>query len=542
MEYLKNDYNITSASIWIDKYCPRRVSDVIGNEQNINIITTWLNLFETNKKNFYAKLKKSRSKKKVDSKKAGKKKVQIIDPISNSDEDTTKQYQTFEDFQDQIDDNLDIYATYFKTEKKNKKSKAEQPKSCLLITGSHGIGKTCVVHAILNTFGYSIQILNFGKIKTNKHIKEIIEKKKRAFSTDLSSIVEERQNTKTAIVIDELEAITSPMGKNCVLTLLKHNEENWICPVIFISNNQHNKLLSDIKKNSFELRFTMPSRNDMFVLLKRIAETENIKISGLANHNLTIVNQIIDHSQFDYRRLITILQNLKYEHGENIITFAMVNTYCESSKRKDEDFDLFKATNVLLQKYDNIETCLKFYETDKVLLPLMMHENYLECIKQKCTDTDKKFKLVSEISEMLSEGDRIENYIYGDQNWDINEVHGFLTCVAPSYILCNNMKEQRINLQFPLDLNKASIGKINKKNIFNADKCFKDKNIDDYIYINLIIRSLIDEGQMEECSKLLGDSVSLPTIESLLKVDKIKSSKTNLTSKQKKEISSYLQK
>ena len=40
-------------------------------------------------------------------------------------------------------------------------------------------------------------------------------------------------------------------------------------------------------------------------------------------------------------------------------------------KQKDLDFDLYKATNKLLNNFTNIESCLELYETEKVLLPLI---------------------------------------------------------------------------------------------------------------------------------------------------------------------------
>jgi len=149
---------------------------------------------------------------------------------------------------------------------------------------------------------------------------------------------------------------------------------------------------------------------------------------------------------------------------------------------------LFKATNVLLQKYNGIEDCIRSYETDKVVLPLMIQQNYIECITSKTSDEKQQFDLACEISDLISKGDVIENYIYGDQNWDINEVHGFYTCVYPSYLLSSTLrKEKYLQLTYPADLNKASISKINRKNIINTNKAFKNKNINDYIYINLII-------------------------------------------------------
>lgn len=439
MEYLTSEIN--DSTVWTEKYCPKQISEIIGNEKNINLITNWLNSFETNRKQFLIKKRKDDTNKK-------RRKIKI--KVPKNEEELNN---------DEINETIDESIADSYNNKITRKTKTSQCKSSMIITGNHGVGKTCIVQAILQSLGYVIQILNFGKVKTNKSIKEIIDKIMN--STDIYSIIHGKKNSKIAIVIDELEAITSLTGKNCIYALLKNNEENWFCPIIFISNNQHNKLLSDIKKNSYEIRFWPPHQNELLTLLKRITGKEKMNINGMSNSNYTTAYKIIEHCQNDYRRLILTLQDLKYSYDNTIITTTMIEKYCELSKKKDEDFNLFKATNFLLQKYNGIEDCIRYYETEKVLLPLMIHQNYIECIKQKCNN-DKKYKLANEISELLSEGDVIENYIYGDQNWDINEVHGFYTCVAPSYLLCN-MKESVIDLDFPADLNKASIGKINRK-------------------------------------------------------------------------------
>ncbi|AYV84752.1 MAG: replication factor C large subunit [Hyperionvirus sp.] len=511
---------------WTEKYCPKVIGDIIGNDKAVKGIVAWLNSFEENKKKMLSKPSKAKNRKKPF-------RVKVVGgeesegAIAVDDVDMMTEFDRYCADEDNIDP-------------KPKSGKAHQPKSCMIITGNHGVGKTCVVNAVLRTMGYCIQIVNFGKIKTNKNIKEIIENIMN--SSDILNMLDGKKNAKVAIVIDELEAITSTMSKNCIMALLKNNDDNWLYPTIFISNNQHNKLLSDIKKNSYEIRMWPPYQSELLMLLKRIVGKEGINIAGMTGANYKVAYGIIDHTQKDYRRLILTLNDLKYAYESRMITLGMVNEYCKLSNKKDEDFDLFRATNFLLQKYNGIEDCIRYYETEKVLLPLMVHQNYIDMINLKAGGEDLKFWLAEEIASVLSEGDVIENYIYGEQNWDINEVHGYLTCAAPSYLLCSNLAEDDgIKLVFPADLNKASIGKINKKNIINAGKCFKNKNIHDYIYINLIIRNLIGEGRIDDCVRLLeGYDVKLVNIESLLKVDKIKSSKTNLTSKQKKELLLYL--
>jgi DNA polymerase III delta prime subunit len=525
MEYY-DDNIIAHSNLLTNKYKPTKISEIVGNKKNVEQIVTWLNTFESNKKKFLSNNKKS---------KKGKKTKVMIAEIEEDDLGVTD------------DLNNDIFSNENENENENEImdetnfdnfniNKSVGPKSCLLITGNHGVGKTACVHAILNDLGYKIQIINFSKITTGKNIKDVIERMTN--SSDILMLMDGHKSIKNVIIIDELESLTSLTEKNCISALIKTNESNWFCPIIFISNNQHNKLLSDIKKNSMEIRYWPPFPNEMLIVLKNIAEKEHININNQATSY-----KIIEHSQRDFRRLIFILQDLKYAFGKNMITMEMIDDYCMTSKKKDVDFDLFNATELLLHSYKSVDDCMRYYETEKTLLPLMIHQNYIKSILTIADENSlETYDNIYELSELLSKGDVVENYIYGDQNWDMCEVHGFYTCVITSYLLSNiNPNMESIKLDFPMDLNRTSIQKINKKNILNANKCLNTMNIHDYIYINQIIRSMLNDGNNNECIRLFdGYNIKMEHIESLLKVDKIQSSKTNLAPKQKKELMIYL--
>ena len=128
-------------------------------------------------------------------------------------------------------------------------------------------------------------------------------------------------------------------------------------------------------------------------------------------------------------------------------------------------------------------------------------------------------------------------------SWDINISHALYSSIEPSYYLDKYlMKNRNSNLVYPLDLNKYSIKRINKINIDNVNKIFNNMDIEDYIYVNQIIREQINNNKFKECIDNFKDykDFKVETLERLLKVDKIKCSKTNLKSKEKKEISNYI--
>lgn len=480
---------MVDSELWIDKFRPTKIKEIVCNERAVHRLVEWLEKFN-------------------------KQKVQIEKEM--------------------------------KIRKKSKKSSSKKivrtVKSCALVTGNHGVGKSLSVETVLNEYGYKINKIKFNNIKGIKGIKGYLNNMTQ--SVNIMNMMNKQKNKQMAIVVDEVESITSTTEKSVISSLLKINESDWICPVIFISTNQHSKQLSNIKNSAHLIDFGLPKDYE----LKRIVD-DIIKKEKIALKNESVKRLIIEHAQHDIRRLINILQNIKYAYSDKTITKTTISEYCDISSKKDLDPDLYRETLGLMFEYKSVDDCLRYYETEKVLLPLMMHQNYIEAITKNCDDIETRYELISTISESLSEGDVVENYIYGDQNWDMQEIHGFHTCVKPSYLICNNLPEDEdgnpdptiIRMLFSKDLNKTSIKNINKKNISNTNRCFKDMNIFDYIMINKIIRKLINNGDIDGCIKLLRPyGVKLEHIESLLKIDKIKDTKTSLTSKQKKEFEVYL--
>jgi hypothetical protein len=74
-------------------------------------------------------------------------------------------------------------------------------------------------------------------------------------------------NKKSALVIDDTENITLSTEKNMLLDLYKENETKKIMPIIFLTNEQHSKLISDIKKTCYEIKFQSPSISEFTIFI-----------------------------------------------------------------------------------------------------------------------------------------------------------------------------------------------------------------------------------------------------------------------------------
>jgi DNA polymerase III delta prime subunit len=488
--------HITDTKSWINKYRPKIASDVLGIELQKECILNWLRDFEKNA----IEMKSSDKKKKIKIK---------IDPVD-----------------DDVELNFDE-----KIEKKNIKHGTDQKKPTLLLTGNHGVGKTSMITAILSEKKYMIKIIDFNKINTIKDIEQYVEKI--LIGKSLEYFISGKNPPKTAIIIDEIESIISTNEKKFALTILKTNSLHWCCPIIFISNNNHNKTINIIRNYSYEIKIPQPIHKTMLDMLVKICVNEKIKIS---EH--TVADKIIEQSQHDFRKLISFLQNIKELYPHTIFSDLEFRELGTLIKKKDIDHSIFDATSKLMYSFKDMSEALKLFETEKVLMPLMIQQNYVTAL---CNKNIRDAYVYKDIATSLSDGDTIENYIYGDQNWDLKEIHGFLSCVYPSYQLSKELNKKTNtfipHLDFPVDLNRTSIKKINKKQIGKLRKCFKCLDIEDYIYMNRIIKTLFETDDIELCNELLnGYNCTLNNIESVLKIDKIEDGKYAIPANIKKRL------
>jgi replication factor C subunit 1 len=255
-------------------------------------------------------------------------------------------------------------------------------------------------------------------------------------------------------------------------------------PIIIITNNQHNKQLNETKKYSNEVKIFSPFQSEVIKWVNNICKNEKIDLDS------ELISKFIEHCQNDMRKILIQLDELKVNYSGMKITTNILNNFTDIMKKKDKDFDLYKSTEEMLIDYKDIDTCLELYDTEKVLMPLMIHENYYKFIKKTeyCRVLDN-----------LSRGDILENYIYGEQNWDLLEIHGLISCVIPSYFVnkYSNGKKTitKDDLVFAADLNRTSVKKMNKKNINktnevirkNSQKIIRNKSIDEFIYMGEIM-------------------------------------------------------
>lgn len=311
-----------------EKYKPKNLEDIIGNEIEIKKIIDWLNTYE----NATLSLRKNGLLKK--NTKGRKKKLQ-------SDDEDDKIYSI--------------------------------RKANLLVNGEHGCGKSIIIQLILNKLDYDVFHLNKIYDKMDDDVDTNI-----IFKMVESKIMDD--NRKKIILIDELEAYITKNDKKTIVKLLKENNYYRKVPILLVSLNQHNSQMTDIKKITDLIEIKTLDNYTILNFIKMICKKENINI------NFMLYEKIIDNSYKDIRKILSNLNELKNIYGDKKIGFDELDEYTNIMKNKNYNYNIFTATNLLLTEFKNVNFCKEMYNLDTSIMPIMMYENYHKFMKKNNYD------------------------------------------------------------------------------------------------------------------------------------------------------------
>ena len=368
--------------------------------------------------------------------------------------------------------------------------------SGLIISGGIGTGKHTLVKNSIKKLNWKYHMLYLENDKSWDF-----------FSNFITGL-----NERMILVIYDANLISSPSEKRNIIEFFNQNCQKKFLPIIFLTNLNHSKLITTLSTHDSEnIRISLPTENDLFLISKTFIEKHNIKFDSIQT-----LKDIVNYSQYDIRRLIIILQDLYYTYGQKI-TRTFLERYLNISMKKNVEVGLFSANKSLMDRFKSIEESMRFYKSEKVLLPLMMYENFHTALEAKGLTPQRKKEKYAKISDILSQSDLVETRIYSEQNWEFQPIHGFLACGYVSYILnegeTKEIKNYKIN--FSSDLNKTSLKNINKKNIETLLSSFQNRTQRDLHNISRLLH-------MSKAShaKLASYGLNGKSVNSIIRIDK----------------------
>lgn len=426
------------------------------------------------------------------------------------------------------------------------KSKDSSIKRSLLFSGCPGTSKTTVAHIVMHEFGYDVKEYNASDVRNKVLVEENLNRLVNMDQVDRDS---RKDFHPFGIIMDEVDGMSSgdkggmlqliktinpARGKNTISKVERHQLINrWIPPIICICNNNYDKKIKELKKDCLEIKFDKPNITQLCAVIDNICKQEHLNMTSGAK------KYVAELSQGDFRRLVFLLQNFSNIKRDEI----SVNDLCEYYEvigRKTLDLNSYEITDKIFQEQTKIDDILKLYETDKSLLPMMVHENYLDMINAQHTSIDNKLDCCISSMESIATGDIIEKIMYNTQSWYLQPIHGLASCYIPHYYANQSKIYAHPRIEWTSTLSKFSYQRANIKNINNISSLLgtgHSYTIEDIQLLSqLILFNLLDPKGNPQIgiSYMKNYNLRIDDLEKLIKVDKLSDKYRNLyTSRQK---------
>jgi DNA polymerase III delta prime subunit len=450
--------------------------------------------------------------------------------------------------------------------------------SNLILRGPNGIGKTTLIDVLLKEFSLEKKIPNL-----NTSIKKPRKDKKKKGSNDpiksyynqVSEMIDsdammkgELKYIKFAMVIDNIDRLSGKNEKSIIKDLNKINFKEKKFPLIIICGTNHNKTIKQMENTSLLLSMYPPSEESFVKHIKHIGKVENIKFQ-----NDSIIRTLLDFSGHDMRKLMINLYNIKLMYKNKIIKEDDINEYQKTSIIRNMNIDIYSATTRLFNNYQPFDDAHYYYRTEKTIIPMMVHRNYILHINRQYNKLNpkKKMELIEEISKTLVNGDIVENFIYSNQAWNMTLIHSYFSCGLVSYLINKHPGKRNIYIHynnfnqttnqesddeeesaepvqneeeessedgytFPKDMNRTCIKRINQKHISKTQNSYVNAmDVEDFLHIIQIVKHYIKNENYEELENFLKNyNTDHKLIKYLLKIDRI--SESSLTEKEEKTL------
>jgi replication factor C large subunit len=195
-------------------------------------------------------------------------------------------------------------------------------KKAVLLYGPPGVGKTTLVLAAAEEFGFKVKEMNASDTRSEKAINDVA--KPATSYTSLDSFSGMGKAGGNVLFLDEVDGIAGNEDRGGVNAILKIVEESLV-PVIMAANDPDVDKLRPLKKVCFLVRFHEVRIPLIIALLQKICLLEHVKAEFEA------LERIAQNSKGDVRSAVNDLQSLSEESH----SLTLQDTVMLSSRNRD---------------------------------------------------------------------------------------------------------------------------------------------------------------------------------------------------------------
>ena len=429
-----NNNQLPVSELWADKYMPKVIADIVGNQQQLKNLENWLDnwddcILKDNKK---------------EEKKTGKK---------------TSRYE-----------NINARAA--------------------IISGPPGIGKTSSVRVLTKNKGYRAFELNASDKRNKDTINNSVGFLMNNTTLSLNDI---STNTKNIIIMDEVDGMAGNEDKGGIKALIDIVKRTKV-PIIFICNDIYSPKLKSLLNYCYDIRFNRPDKRQIVFRLLDICKKEGVFVD---NQTLTYIvenfgNDIrqtinyLDLCSRTKRNVNDIKKNCEEFKKDKSITVGSFDISKILLNRNETSKLNFS------QKLD-----LFFVDFDLIPNMIFENYISTAIINNNNPDKRESLKKITEGTDFMSFGDVIENRMKSQMEWSLLPDKGIHSTVIPSMIFSSFLSFPKFPEHFNKITKIIKLERELKelKKIFHDYSLFEIKNFAGPLLFNIIIDKLVNEGK-----------------------------------------------
>ena len=429
-----NNNQLPVSELWADKYMPKVIADIVGNQQQLKNLENWLDnwddcILKDNKK---------------EEKKTGKK---------------TSRYE-----------NINARAA--------------------IISGPPGIGKTSSVRVLTKNKGYRAFELNASDKRNKDTINNSVGFLMNNTTLSLNDI---STNTKNIIIMDEVDGMAGNEDKGGIKALIDIVKKTKV-PIIFICNDIYSPKLKSLLNYCYDIRFNRPDKRQIVFRLLDICKKEGVFVD---NQTLTYIvenfgNDIrqtinyLDLCSRTKRNVNDIKKNCEEFKKDKSITVGSFDISKILLNRNETSKLNFS------QKLD-----LFFVDFDLIPNMIFENYISTAIINNNNPDKRESLKKITEGTDFMSFGDVIENRMKSQMEWSLLPDKGIHSTVIPSMIFSSFLSFPKFPEHFNKITKIIKLERELKelKKIFHDYSLFEIKNFAGPLLFNIIIDKLVNEGK-----------------------------------------------